>query len=97
MQSLLEELYDGNIHFSDRGHTRDARFAETEYLIKINHEKLVETLTEPQKERFEKYCDARDEMEALERFSTFSQSLRFGVLLMAEVYLRKNEWTDESW
>lgn len=91
MQALLEELYDGNIYFTDRDHSTDARYAEAEYFIKINHEKLMETLNESQKERLEKYSDARDEMEAMERYSTFIQAVKFGALFMAEVFLRKNE------
>jgi len=42
-------------------------------------------LNEPEKELFEQYCEAQSDIEYISRYSTFTNSLRFGILLMVEL------------
>lgn len=91
MTSIIEELYYGNINPNERHYTSESPFMQAVQLRKINLDKLMGTLNEQEKELFEKYCGAHDEIEDITRYDTFTYALKFGVLLMAEVFAGMNE------
>ena len=55
MESVIEELYYGNITPPERSCRRSGEYAHILQLIARHEEKLTETLTEAQKETFEKF------------------------------------------
>ena len=57
MSSIIEDLYYGNIPLSERDFKRNSEYAHVLLLATRNEDKLVETLTEAQKETFEKLKD----------------------------------------
>lgn len=96
MQSILEELYCGNIRPDSRIYGQDSPFVEAARLKSKNLDKLMEKLDDSEKELFEKYCDAQGEIEGITRYDTFTYALKFGILLMAEVFMGKGEITGEG-
>jgi len=96
MQSILEELYCGNIRPDARSYGQDSPFVEAARLKSKNLDRLMERLDDSEKELFEKYCDAQGEIEDIARYGTFTYALKFGILLMAEVFMGKGEITGED-
>jgi hypothetical protein len=91
MKNILEELYCRNIRPDSRCYGPESPFAEAARLKRKSHEKLMERLNTSEKELFEEYCDAQGEMESITRYDTFTYALRFGILLMTEIFMDKEE------
>lgn len=85
MQSILEELYCGNIRHDARFYGQDSPFVEAARLKSQSLEKLMASLDDSEKELFEKYCDAQGEIEGITRYDTFTYALKFGILLAMDV------------
>jgi len=96
MQSVLEELYYGNIRPDSRMYAKDSPFVQAARLKSRNLDKLMASLNDSEKELFEKYCDAQGEIEGITRYDTFSYALKFGILLMVEVFMGKSEVVGED-
>lgn len=96
MQSVLEELYCGNIRPDARVYGQESPFVEAARLKSKNLEKLMATLDNSEKELFEKYCDAQGEIEEIARYDAFTYALKFGILLMTEVFMGRGAITGES-
>jgi len=96
MQSILEQLYCGNICSDSKRYSPDSPFVEAAHLKSRNLDKLMERLDDSEKELFEKYCDAQSEIEGITRYDTFTYALKFGILLMAKVFMGKDEITGEG-
>ena len=86
MNRILEELYMGNIGFDSGRHDQNSPFVKAAQKKLDNMEKLEATLNDSQKELFENFCEAQGDIEAIKRYSTFTAALKFGVLLMVEVF-----------
>jgi len=93
MTSILEELYLGNIRPDSRMYGQDSHFVQAARLKHDNLEKLMAALNDSEKELFEKYCDAQGEIEGITRYDTYTYALKFGILLMVEVFMGKGEIT----
>ena len=91
MRSILEELYYGSIRPDGKVYSEDSPFAEATQNKKANFDELMATLNDSQKETFEKYCDAHTEHEDITRFDLFTYALKFGILLMMEVFMGRRE------
>lgn len=85
MTSMIEELYYGNINPNEKHYASDSPYMQAVQLREKNLDKLMAMLDEQEKEQFEKYCDADEELEAISRYDIFVYALRFGIMLMAEV------------
>lgn len=96
MRSILEELYNGNIRPDTKRYGQDSPFVEAARLKHKNLEKLMATLNDSEKEVFEKYCDAQGDIEGITRYDTYTYALKFGVLLMAEIFMGRGEITGED-
>jgi len=86
MKSILEELYMGNIGFDSGAHAPDSPFAKAVFKKHDCMERLTATLNDSEKILFDAYCDAAGEMEDISRYGAFERALKFGMLLMAEVF-----------
>ena len=83
--SILEDLYCGRIAPHEH---RIAPESEYENLLRyiIDHEDdLKSTLTEQQKETFEKYKDCRAEIESLTEVEAFISGFKLATRIMMEV------------
>ena len=85
MESILSELYHGNIRPDSRVYSQDSQFVKNARIKVDCMEKLKATLEESEYELFEKYCDAQAEIESITRYDTFTDALRFGILFMLEI------------
>lgn len=91
MQSIIEELYYGNIQPDVMFYGQDSPFVKASHLKHRNMEALMGTLEDSEKELFEKYCDAQADIEKITKYDTFTYALKFGILLMAEIFMGKGE------
>jgi len=96
MRSVLEELYRGNIRPDSQVYSQDSPFVQAAKLKDRNLTKLMDRLDDSGKDLFEKYCDAQGEIEGITRYGTFTYALKFGVLLMAEIFMNGGEVIGED-
>ena len=85
MQTILEALYAGQISFDSAYYEQDSAFVKAARKKHDSFEALSKTLDAPTQNLFEQYCDARSDMEHITRYSTFTNALKFGILLMTEL------------
>ena len=84
MESIIQELYYGNITPSEHGYCRTGEYAHILKLVARNEEKLAETLTEAQKETFEKFKDGTAELNGMMEVTAFTIGFKLGLRLTAE-------------
>jgi len=94
MQSIFKELYYGNIQPTGKFYGPDSDFVKNAKLRQSILDKLMETLNEQEKELFEQYCDANSNIEEIARYGNFSYALKFGIMLMIEVFMGADEIID---
>ena len=87
MSSIIEDLYYGNIPLSERGFRRTGEYAHILQLATRNEEKLVETLTEAQKETFGKFKDNTLELNTATEVTAFTIGFKLGLRLTAEAFI----------
>ena len=83
--TTLEDLYYGNIHPSDRYIKRGTKVDQIVKLICKNEDALTATLTEQQKEIFEKYKDCQSELSGTVERDAFRDGFILAVRIMMEV------------
>ena len=87
---MLEELYRGNIRPDVALYENDSPLIELARLRERNREKLLESLSESEKERFEKFNDAQAEIDDITHYKKFACGFQLGALLMAEAFAGKH-------
>lgn len=85
MRTTLEDLYFGNISPHERYIQRGTRVDKLVKLICKNEEELNTSLTEKQKESFEKFKDCTNELSCITEGEAFSSGFILATRLMAEV------------
>ena len=83
--TTLEDLYYGNISPHERYIKRGTRVDKLVKLICKNEEELNSTLTEKQKETFEKFKDCQSELAGLTERDAFRDGFILAVRIMVEV------------
>ena len=86
MKSVIKELYHGNLGFDSWTYGKDSPFVKAAQKKADNMKALMETFDDSQKELFEGYIDAQGDIEAITRYDTFVEALKFGILFMIAVY-----------
>ena len=81
----LEDLYYGNISPHERYIKRGTRMDKLVKLICKNEEDLNSTLTEKQKEAFEKFKDCTGELTCITEREAFSSGFILATRIMVEV------------
>lgn len=94
MNSAIEELYYGNITPSQRSFRQSGEYARVLRLITHNEEELVQTLTEAQKQAFEKYKDSASELEGMMERTNFILGFKLGLRLTAEAFISSDPEND---
>ncbi len=84
MQSILEERYTGNIGFDAGYSPRNSPFVKAAKRKLDSMEKLNAMLDDTGKELFDTHCDAQGDIEGITRYDTYTDALKFGILLIAE-------------
>ena len=85
MESILKDLYHGNIGFDSWNYSKDSPFVKAAQRKLDNMTALTATLDNSQKGFLEGYIDAQGDIEAITRYDTFVESLKFGILFMIEI------------
>ncbi|MDO4815198.1 MAG: hypothetical protein Q4A83_01150 [Bacillota bacterium] len=91
MESIIEELYYGNITPSDRSFCRTGEYAHIMQLVTRNEEKLTEALTEVQKETFGKFKDGTSELSGMTEVTAFTLGFKLGLRLTAEAFISSDQ------
>lgn len=87
MESIIEEMYYGNITPSECSFRRTGEYAHILQLITRNEKKLTETLTEAQKKTFEKFKDNTSEISSMTEVTAFTLGFKLGLRLTAEAFI----------
>ena len=83
--NIIEDLYYGNISPCERDKKRGSRMDKLEKLICKNEESLMSTLTEQQKETFERFKDCQSEICDLTARQAFTDGFILATRIMIEV------------
>lgn len=87
MESILEELYYGNIRPANRNVGQSEEYENILKVIKQNENALSETLDEGQKDLLEKLGDAVSEQGSMDEISAFKVGFKLGLRLAVESFL----------
>ena len=82
---ILEDLYYGNLFPQEKCARLDDEVKELLKLLNRNEEKLTVTLTESQKETFEKYKDCNREISEICERESFIKGFQLGARIIIEV------------
>ena len=83
---ILEELYYGNLSGGERTFEDREDISDLFSLIEKNRHLLLGSMTDEQKDRFQKFCDCLDEHRSREDRHAFLAGFRLGVRMMAECF-----------
>ena len=87
MRSILEELFYGNVCPNTDCRSQSKETKELMGYIADHHSALNETLTDKQKEIFEKFNDCYDELTDINEREIFVYAFRLGARIAIEVLL----------
>ena len=91
MESIIAELFYGNITPSERSYCKTGEYAHILQLVTRNEEKLTETLSEAQKETFEKFKDGTSELSSMTEVTAFTIGFKLGLRLTDEAFIGGND------
>ena len=83
--NILEELWYGNLDPAEYDASPSPEYKEMMQLISRNEVELLATMTDAQKDLFERYTDCIREMQAMTECVLFQNSFRLGARIMLEV------------
>ena len=84
---ILEDLYLGDVHPSERSFKRNSQYAKALDEVVRAGVALTDTLTEKQKELFEGYMTAQREVSVLTDCETFIYAFRLAAKIMTDVLI----------
>ena len=82
---VLEDLYMGEVHPSERGFKKDSQYSRALNEVVKAGDVLLSTLTEQQREQFEDYMTAQREVNVLTDCETFVHAFKLGAKIMMDV------------
>ena len=94
MRSIIEELYYGNVSPSDRDIIRGSIYSHILNLVTRNEDELVQTLTQAQKETFDKFKDRASELGDKNEMTSFVLGFKLGMRLTVETMISIDDITE---
>ena len=85
MISMIQELWHGNVIPQEDGRTNSKEMKELLGYMSRHHEDLEKSLTDEQKEVFEKFHDCWSEYMSLGEAAIFESAFKLGARLMHDV------------
>ena len=76
----------GNVGFDAGYYPQSSPFVKAARKKLDSMEGLNAMLDDKGKELFEQYCDAQGDIEGITRYDTYTDALKFGILLTVEVF-----------
>lgn len=89
--NTLEDLYYGNLFPQEKCAKLDDEVKELLKLLNRNEEKLISTLSDEQKETFEKYKDCNCEISEISERDDFISGFQLGAKIIIEVISSKQK------
>jgi len=89
MQSILKEFAYGNVTLQPQSFKCEAM-----QFVVINEEKLLARLNEEEKEIFQKFVEAIDEVNSLEATENLVRGYKLGMLMTAEAFITGGDLID---
>ena len=86
MKNIIKELWNGERGPQDTLVDNNPHYKELQHLQSRNKTELIESLSEEQKEKLEKYCDTTLEMNSVSEREAFASGFRIALRLAAEVF-----------
>lgn len=86
MPSIIEELYFGNIRPAERPYRPDSAFARCMQRKAEAAKRLSAQLNEAQKALLYAQDELESEIQGIVQYDAFTYGLKFGILLMAELF-----------
>ena len=90
MNSIIQELWHGNIIPQEDSRTNTKAMKELLRYMSRHHEDLEKSLTDEQKEIFEKFRDCWSEYVSLAEVAIFEYAFKFGMQIAIETLTNKN-------
>ena len=87
MESIIAEMFYGNITPSERSYRKTGEYAHILQLVTRNEEELTQTLAEAQRETFEKFKDSTSEISSMTEVTAFTLGFKLGLRLTAEAFI----------
>ena len=94
IRSIIEELYYGNISPTDRDIIKGGTYSHILNLVTRNEDELMGTLTQAQKETFEKFKDCASELGDKNEMMSFVLGFKLGMRLAVEAIISIEEITE---
>ncbi len=85
--SIINELWRGNISPQTESRNNSPEMKELMEYMARHHDELLKTMTDEQKEIFEKFDDCWSEYASYAEEAIFAYAFKLGVQLSAEVFL----------
>ena len=85
MRSVINELWHGNIMPQEDSRNNSPEMKELMEYMARHHDNLLKTMTDEQKEVFEKFDDCWSEYMSLAETAIFEYAFKLGARLMLEV------------
>lgn len=82
---ILEEMWYGNVDPVEYDAAPTQKYKDAIHLVARNEEKLLETMTDAQKELYTRLLDSQREYQTLSECLLFQNSFRLGARIMIEV------------
>ena len=95
MRRILEELWHGNISPQDKQVNRGTKFDDSLKMMCKNEDKLNSMLEGREKETFEKFCEAKDEVVNYNEEDAFVTGFRLGVRIIIESFYENDGFFSE--
>ena len=87
MKSMIKELWHGNINPQEDSRNNSPEMKELMEYMARHHDDLLKTMTDEQKEIFEKFHDCWSEYASLSDEALFEYAFRLGARIAIEVLL----------
>ena len=84
MKSMITELWHGNINPQEDSRNNSPKMKELMECMARHHDDLLKTLTDEQKEIFEKFHDCWDEYVSLAEAAIFEYAFKLGMRIAIE-------------
>ena len=87
MMSIINELWRGNVCPQTDSRNNSPEMKELMEYMARHHDDLLKTMTDEQKETFEKFNDCYDELTDINEREIFSYAFRLGMKIAIDVLL----------
>jgi hypothetical protein len=94
VRNIIEELYYGNVTPCDRDIVKGGTYSHLLNLVTRNEDDLMQTLTQAQKETFEKFKDCASELNDTNEMTSFTLGFKLGMRLALEAMISTSDITE---